>query len=230
MIQGYNSVSTLHYAAPSQATVSPKHTDVAVISPTPAKNDRDVTLSDEAKILSASDTVISMDTADGNKNIDLDTFFLPKAGNEGLSLDNLLLPSSKNVEALRDHISSVFPEFLADNDIPEAPAQIRYNNAGEIVLPDDYAYAEELKAALNNEPAMERELRTVNALASHLAALKELEPFHAEFALANTQAQIDATIEKYSYLFDDNRKHPEVSLSFNDKGVMNVNANDRPLV
>lgn len=230
MIQGYNSVSTLHYAVPTQTTASTKQAEAAINSLPPEKNDHSVNLSEEAKAISASDSAFSIDTASGTKNVDLDTYFLPQDSNDGLSLDNLLLPSSKNVEALRDHVSSIFPGFLSDNGIPEAPSKISYDNFGGIVLPEDYAFADELKAALKENPAMERELRTVNALASHLAALKEIEPFHAEYALANTQAQRDAALEKYSYLFGDSRKYPEVSLSFNQQGEMNVNANDKPLV
>lgn len=192
-----------------------------------------VKISDEARKLAQSDAVYTMDTGAGKRPVDLASFFQPPTSSGAsrlASTDSLLIPSSQNVQALSDHISSVFPQFLSDNNIPEAPEKISYDSFGEIVLPADYAYADELKIALEENPAMARELSTVNALSSHLASLKQLEPFHNEFAQANTDAQRDLIIAKYSYLLNDNRVHPEVSLAFSEGGTLTVNADDKALL
>ncbi len=197
----------------------------------PAENtDRSAQLSALGQRVSAADDVYQMDTGKGEENLSLSTYFAGGYSTPSLSLDGLLMPTEKNVQALQAHISKVFPDFLAANDIPEAPDSIRYDNSGNMVLPADYPYADELKAALAENPAMARELSTTNALSSHLAALKELEPFHEEYAQAQNQAEIDAIIDKYSHLLSDNRSYPEIALMFSDDGKLSITADGRGLV
>lgn len=186
--------------------------------------DRSTRISALGQTVSAADDIYPMDTGKGEENLSLSTYFAGGYSKPTLSLDGLLMPSEKNVRALQDHISKVFPDFLAANGIPEAPDSIRYDNSGNMVLPADYPYADELKAALEQDPAMARELSTANALASHLAALKELEPFHEEYAQAQSQAEIDAIIDKYSHLLSDNRSYPEIALMFSDDGKLSITA------
>lgn len=190
-----------------------------------------VSISFAAQKMNESTSVYTLNTASGNRDVDLGTFFAPtNVGNADLlSMDNLLLPSQQNVAALQDHVSKVFPEFLAKNGIPEAPESIRYDHEGKMVLPADYPYADKLKSALANEPAMAKELSTVNALSSHVAALAELEPFQQEYDQAKSKAEIDAIIDKYSHLFVDNRTYPAIELNFNKTGQLSVLAEGKRL-
>ena len=200
-------------------------------SPSLSSSDR-VDLSDESLKLARSDSVYAMDTGAGSRHLDLDTHFLPQAATGAGTLhdlDGLLMPSSKNVHALSEHLSSVFPDFLQSYGIPEAPAKISFDRSGQLVLPLDYPYADELKQAFADTPAMERELQTVNALSSHVAALQALEPFHQEFALANTDAQRELIITRYSHLLSDNRTYPEVSLNFSRDGALTITADGETL-
>lgn len=192
--------------------------------------DRSTRISALGQTVSSADDVYPMDTGKGEKNLSLSTYFNGGYSSPALSLDGLLMPSEKNVRALQDHISKVFPDFLAEHDIPEAPDSIRYDSSGNMVLPADYPYADQLKAALDENPAMARELSTANALSSHLAALKELEPFHEEYAQAQSQAEIDAVINKYSHLLNDNRSYPEIALMFSDDGTLRISADGTALV
>lgn len=193
--------------------------------------DGNVSLSAEAQAASNSNAVYRMNTGSGDREIDLATYFEPKQQQGDLfSIDDLLLPSSENVQALQDHLAKIFPDFLSRHNIPEAPSSISYDTVGKIVLPADYPYADQLKQALQEEPAIARELSTTNALASHLAALKQLEPYHQEMDKAQTQAEIDAVIDRYSHLLHDNASYPEVSLSFTNEGRMTVMADGAALV
>ncbi|MCP4595308.1 hypothetical protein [Neptuniibacter sp.] len=196
----------------------------ATIGRSESVNGKDISVSEEAKRLNESNSVYTLSTAGGDREYDLDSYFEPKPAHEAslLDLDSVLLPNTQNVSVLQDHLSKIFPEFLSRHDIPEAPETIRYDYAGQVVLPADYPYADQLKQALKEEPAIARELSTVNALASHLAALKELEPYHQEMEKAATKAEIDAVIDKYSHLLSDNRSYPEVELSFIKEGQVTV--------
>ncbi|HEY7772560.1 MAG TPA: hypothetical protein VIC26_05240 [Marinagarivorans sp.] len=195
-----------------------------------ASSGREVSISPAAQRLAQSDSAYVMNTSKGDRVVDLATFFEPPDGPVDLDSIPLLLPSEANVKTLQSQFSKVFPDFLQSHGIPEAPAEIRFDDHGQLVLPADYAHADTLKAALTDEPALMKQLRTVNALASHVAALQEALPFHEEYARATSQAQIDAVIAKYQYLFDDYRRGPEVALAFAKSGNMNVIAGDQALV
>jgi hypothetical protein len=95
------------------------------------------------------------------------------------------MPIAANMAALAQ------PGFLAEDDIPLAPETIRYGNDGTLQLPDDYPYANAFKAALEDDPALARELSTVNALASHVVGLARAalgQPGGADMALQFDEA------------------------------------------
>lgn len=191
---------------------------------------RDTDISEEGQALSQSDYVYHMDTGSGSRHLDLATFFEPKQGFKSLDdLSQLLIPSMANINAIEDHVSRVFPDFLKEHGIAEAPESIRYGNDGSMILPEDYPYKDKLEKALAGSPGMENELRTLNALSSHAAALKQLEPFHYEMSQATNQAEMDAIVGKYEHLLGSNRRYPEVSLSFEKSGAVAVMADGSKL-
>ena len=199
-----------------------------------------VTISEAAKNLLAaqassaastqSSASAAFDTSQGSMNLDIDSYFTPSSGSKSLrdSLPPLLLPTRNNIAALTSHISDVMPQFLAQNNIPSAPASMTYDNRGEIQLPADYAYADEFKEALENNPTLERELSTVNALTSHLAGIERAAAFQEEYAAAS-QAQVDAIVAKYSGLFSGNKQHDDITLQFSPSGSLSLTVNGEAL-
>ena len=184
-----------------------------------------------ATAASAGGTTAVFETDQGPKNLDIEAYFTPAANTNGstFTLPPLLLPSQHNIDALASHISRTFPQFLAQNNIPFPPASITYDNQGQIQLPPDYPYAAEFKQALENHPAMARELSTVNALTSHLVEMKKSIPFQQEYAAATTQAEADAVVAKYSYLFSANRHYDTIALHFSADGKLSFTADGKPL-
>ncbi|MDI3323943.1 hypothetical protein QKW35_06110 [Pontibacterium granulatum] len=230
--QAYSAVNPVHGTMHARTTgVGSGSGEVAIGGNQAAQADRSVAVSDQARAYAASEAVYQMDTGGGATNIDLETYFTPKQNNAAvLSFDGLLMPTARNVATLQAHISKVFPDFLAANGIPEAPDKITYDGSGNVVLPDDYPYSDKLKAALASDPAMARELSTANALASHVAGMQATQPFHDEYEQAKSQAEIDAIIDKYSYLFGDNRRYPDIALLFSDQGALTITADSKALV
>ena len=169
------------------------------------------------------------DTDQGSRDLDIDAYFTPSPGKRALGdLPPLLLPSRNNIDALTDHISTVLPQFLAQNNIPSAPASITYDSHGEMQLPADYPYAEEFKQALADNPTLERELRTVNALTSHMVGMQRAMAFQQEYAAAS-QSQADAVVAEYSDLFSSNRKYDSIALQFTAQGALSLSVNGEPL-
>ena len=171
------------------------------------------------------------ETNKGPISLDIDAYFAPAANTSGavFTLPPLLLPNQKNIDALTSHISKTMPQFLAQNNIPSAPSKITYNNEEEIQLPPEYPYSAEFKQALKENPAMARELSTVNALTSHVVEMKKSIPFHQEYSETTTKAEADAVIQKYSHLFWGNRHNDSIALLFSASGELSLTANDKPV-
>lgn len=178
-----------------------------------------------------SDSSQTYDTDQGRIALDIDAYFAPPTGEANRSLPPLLWPSEDNIRALSSHVAQRLPAALAAYGIPSAPASVRYDSMGQPVFPDDYPYTERFRAMLADQPALARQLSTIHALSSHLAEMRKSLPFQQEYAAAKTQAQIDAVVNKYSYLFSGQRSYSviTVELAGNGAGVC-VLADGQPVL
>ena len=217
---------------------SPK--TATTLSPLSTKTADTVTISQSSRDLlagqaaNAGKSMTLFETDQGSMSLDINAYFSPAAnarqeGSLSQSLPPLLLPSQENVDALVNHLSTTMPQFLAENNIPSAPSSIRYDSEGRVQLPEDYAYAAEFNEALSKNPAMERELRTVNALSSHLTEMKKSASFQQEYAAAATEAAAKAVVTKYSQMFSGNRSYDAISLNFTATGHLSITAAGKPL-
>jgi len=175
----------------------------------------------ETKTVSA-EAVFAMNTSQGEQNINLDDYLTPGPQPPGVNLDDvaLLLPSAHNIDTLAKYSQEKFKGLLEEYDIPLPPATIEFDSHGQLVLPADYPYSAQLKQAFTENPTVENALRTTAALASHYAGIMEAQPFRDEMSTARSQADRDRIIEKYSYLFDDNRPGKQIVLTFLEDGSM----------
>ena len=172
------------------------------------------------------------DVGTGQVALDIDAYFTPPRPGEQVDLNTLplLMPTENNLRALSQHIAKRLPDALKAYDIPSAPAYVRYDNMGKVVLPDNYPYADKFKAMLNEQPALSRQLSALNGLTSHLVELRKVEPFQREYAAANTQAEIDAVLKKYSYLFSGQRTYSVITISLSSNGAaVSLSADDKPV-
>lgn len=228
--QNYSGISQIFQTSTSQTSIYGLTNNSATTGQAGESTDPSISISPTAKAMSTSDAVYPMDTNKGKTDIDLNSYFEPQSGPVDLDSIPLLMPTASNIETLQNHISSVMPDFLSEYGIPEAPSSIQYDMEGKIVLPADYPYSEEFKDALEQEPQLAKQLQTVNALASHYAAMQESLPFHEAASQAESQAELDAIIEQFSYLFDDNRRYPEITLQFSKEGSLSVQGDGSALV
>ncbi len=234
--------SLTHSVAQSDADVAvfSQGNKVEIISPTLVSDEMSrlfLARQNSAIVQEGSGNAYKMNTNQGSIAIDLDAYFAdepPKVtGSEvkttlkGDGLPPMLFPSAENIAALTEHVSERFKRMLVEYNIPAAPEQLTYDNEGKIQIPHDYAYAEELTAALEENPGIARELQTVNALASHVAEIHARMPFVEEMQNAQSQAEIDKIIEKYGELLKDNGNYIDIALSFSEKGDMQVLADGK---
>nr|WP_320051123.1 hypothetical protein [uncultured Desulfuromonas sp.] len=201
---------------------------------TPSRQDT-VTLSAQARELAASQSETQVqrsstavfNTNKGDVELDIDAYFTPseKSFSGGIeSLPPLLFPSENNINALATHISNTLPGLMSDYQIPVAPESIQYDNRGQLVLPQDYPYAEEFTQMLDENPALAREMSTVNALSSHLAGIQRAAQFQEE-SQGMSDGEIAVLMSKYTDLFDGQHSAGDFSLGFSAEGSLQVSVN-----
>jgi len=177
--------------------------------------------------------IAEMVTDKGNINIDLDSYFSNTPSTTGFlninDLPPLLMPSEQNISALTEHVSERFKQLLEDYNIPLAPDKITFDNEGKMQIPIDYPYANELNEALEENTGIGRELRSLNAISSHAAAIQERMPFIKEMGEASSKVETDRIIAKYSHLLHDNHSYKSMALMFSDQGDVSVTADGKPI-
>ena len=168
--------------------------------------------------------VFSMDTSQGHNKINLDKYLdpTPQSGHIDIRDIPLLLPTEHNINTLSKYSEDKFKGLLQEYNIPSPPATIEFDNEGKLVLPSGYPYSAELRSALEENPSVENALSTTAALASHYAGIMEGAAFRDEMSTARNQADQDRIVQKYSYLFDDNRPRAQIVLAFLNDGSMLV--------
>lgn len=116
---------------------------------------------------------VVLNTSHGTQAVNLERMFNPKGFGGPVDLDSLplILPTGDNIKALSNHAQKGFSELLSKYNIPEGPREISYDGEGNPVFPADYAYKDELKQALDENPVIQRELQTIAALTSHYAGM-----------------------------------------------------------
>ncbi|WP_286233516.1 hypothetical protein [Thalassotalea sediminis] len=157
-----------------------------------------------------------MNTNQGKQNIVLDDYLTPGPQSSSVNINDipLLLPTAHNIDTLSKYTQEQFKDLLSQYNISTPPKTIEFDTEGQLVLPADYPYTAQLKHALSENPNVENALRTTAALASHYAGIMEGQPFRDEMSTARSQADRDRIVEKYSYLFDDDRPAKQIILTF----------------
>ena len=177
-----------------------------------------------------SGATVAYDTDRGTLQLDIDAYFTPPAQSGAtFELPPLLSPSPRNIAALREHVSAVMPQFLAQHGIAAPPASIEYDNYGKMILPADYADAEAFRQALAATPALDRELRTSAALSSDLLELNKSLAFQQEYAAASSPAAVQAVLAKYAWLLAGQQSASKIELQFAASGQMSIVADGQPV-
>lgn len=169
-------------------------------------------------------------TADGSKRRpgiiagnDIDAYFEPMSG---VNFDDphapapFLLPSPENIAVLSNHAAGKLSQLLKSNGIATPPSEIRFDTYGQMVLPEDYDHAASFNALMAQNPAMQRELSTINALTSHYVESQESIRFSTEYSAARSKVAANAVVAKYSHLFSTTRNHADIALSFSPNGLL----------
>ena len=125
----------------------------------------------------------------------------------------LLLPSMKNVAMLAEGLNSLLSDLYSENGLPsDPPVELKYSEAeNRIKVYGNRNDTQRIEELINEDADLKEYARSFLAISSHAAGIQESLEFQEEYRRSNGS---DAVIRKYSHLFGDNRKSPEVSYMF----------------
>lgn len=169
----------------------------------------------------------------GKVNLNLDDFYgAEKSPNNGVTLSKLpplLYPTANNIKTIQAHASERFQNLLQEFNIPYAPEKITFDHTGQMVIPNNYPYKNQLQEAINQTPGLERELRDLNALSSHYAALQSLEVVHEEISNAKNNWEVGEILKKYKSVIEKASQGFDMALKFTPNGELSITADGQGL-
>jgi len=125
----------------------------------------------------------------------------------------LILPSMKNVSILSKGLTELLHDLFQKNGLPEdPPVELKYSySENKVTVYGGREDSEEIEDLINSDPDLKEYTRTFLAISSHAAAIQESIEFQEEYRRSSDP---EAVVRKYSHLFNDSRKYPEVSFMF----------------
>lgn len=165
-----------------------------------------------------------MDTDKGSVAVDIEDYFSATPRPADAEIPPLLMPTQGNIDSLEQHISEIFPTYLAEHRIPYAPASIHYDSQGQPRFPADYPYAAQLRQAFEESPSIAKEIQTAYALSDSKAALDEAAPFQQAYRQASNQQALEVVLAKYSALLSDGPRASPTSATFTPEGRLSIRA------
>jgi len=161
------------------------------------------------------DGAVVLDTSQGPIALNLEDYFTAQPGGNLLDVP-LILPNRGSVEALLRHATRVFADLMQANGITDLPSEVRFDDQGHLQLPDDFPYADEVRSFLADNPALERELQSLLAIASHVVAMDRASGAGSGADQAATTA--GTLRDGLDRLFAGRRDDTQVALRFLDDG------------
>jgi hypothetical protein len=176
------------------------------------------TASKEEAAAPQSSTQVSL--SDGTRAEPL-TYTKSKAGSL-LGTAELLLPTRANAAMLAKKAGEAINAKLDAAGIPREPGfevAIEDVNSAHVTVKGDRADAKAIEDLINGDKALQMDIHNAYALASHIPAIERATAFDQEYRAAQTKAQMDAVIARYSDLFSGFTPAADVHMNFGKDGL-----------
>lgn len=149
--------------------------------------------------------------------------YSPKAGG-GTLLDStgLLLPTRANAAMLAAQAGEAIGARLDAAGMPRQPGfelAIDDVNSAHVSVKSNRPDAKAIEDLINGDPQLQMGVHNAYAIASHIPAMERSMAFQKEYAAAQTQAQIEAVIGRYSDLFSGRTPPADIGLRFGQDGL-----------
>lgn len=139
-----------------------------------------------------------------------------------LGLPPLLLPTRANAAKLAAQAGAGIAAALDAAGIPREPGfevAIDDPNSPHVTVRGDRPDAKAIEDLINGDARLQLDIHNADAIASHVPAMERAAAYSAEYAAAQTQAQIDAVNARYSDLLSGLMPPAEIAMRFGKEGL-----------
>jgi hypothetical protein len=227
-----SSAATYNAVSPASGSINKNNNSQAVSFANLLDN---ISQSSSAKIAALSEKTIkqtsatySLDTQKGKQLIDLEAYFNPDPGSVNFDTALQLAESPENIAVIAGDASKRMHNLLVVNGIPEAPVSIKYDQMGQIVLPDDYKHADKFREAIKNDQVLSQELRFIYCAAEFQVNIQDSLKYQKEYLAAKSDICRKAVNNRYSYLLSGQQLFKSVDLIIDSNGMINPVSEGRP--
>lgn len=150
------------------------------------------------------------------------TYSTKSSGRSLLDTSTLLLPTRANATLLAAKAGETIKAKLNAAGIPREPGfelEIQDVNSAHVTVKGDRADAKAIEDLINGDQALQMDIHNANALASHIPGIERGMAFHHEYRAAQTQAEMDAIIGRYSDLFSGFASAANIDMRFGRDGL-----------
>ena len=178
------------------------------------------TVPSASPVVSSASTVVTL-SAEGRRASQGVGSANPADGNL-LGLE-LLLPTRANVATLVRVAGEMINAKLDAAGISRTPSfdlAIEDVNSAHVTVKGDRPDAKAIEKLINSDSELQMALHNTYALASHIPALDKASAFSKDYAAAQSQAEIDQVLARYSDLLSGILPPTDIGLSFGKDGLM----------
>jgi hypothetical protein len=137
-------------------------------------------------------------------------------------LGELLFPTRANAAKLAKEAGEMINAKLDAAGISRTPSfdlAIEDVNSAHVTVKGDRPDAKAIENLINGDPKLQLAVHNTYALASHIPALDKAAAFSQEYAAAQSQAEIDKVLARYSGLLSGILPPTDIGLSFGRDGL-----------
>ena len=141
-------------------------------------------------------------TTTGAQDYDVVSF---SSGSQLLANTPLLLPTAGNLQKLSLSLSSSLDAAFEQWGVStEPPIEIQVDGTGRIKVSGDRPDASQIEEKLNADPELAGQIRTTNAIGSHVRGMESSLQFQQEYTASDNP---NAVVAKYGWLFGPQPAH-----------------------
>jgi hypothetical protein len=142
-----------------------------------------------------------------------------------------IIPNYDNIQKMASNLTDSLDELFASAGISATPPvslSVNNPNSLNVTVTGNRSDLQKIQDLINSNPSVQMQIHNLNAMSSQYASLAGPTEFTLQYLAAGNQGQINAAIQKYSYLLNGQDYNvATIGLSFD--GSVEVDANGRPL-
>jgi len=133
-----------------------------------------------------------------------------------MSDEDVALQENENLKDLCERLDYMMDLFFVRNNIPkDPPVKVEYSyTKTEVVITGDREDIEELNELINEDMDIVEQIKATLNVASHVINMAESLAFQSEY---RNSTEPKTVVDKFAYLFDEDRHSHIPSLSYGDK-------------